>query len=102
MKKLTAALSALKQSIIKPFLPRYEIVFSMYHVIPGRPIHQNDSVYPFDKGEALKAEDMFRKILIKNRDMKMVPSSVVMKKGKKIVKAEYFGPVQEIKMLMAS
>ncbi len=93
---LTMAGRSLHKNFITPFLPTYEVVFIMYSVIPGKPLDKFETVYNFEKGENEKANDFYQKMLLSTENYKMMPSEVVMKRKKKIVKTTQFGPIKEI------
>lgn len=100
MKKIIRNITSVPQffhrNFVTPFLPSYDVVFIMYSVIPGRPLEKYETVYNFEKGETVKAEDFYNKMLVSTEEFKMMPSEVVMRKKNKVVKTQQFGPVKEI------
>jgi hypothetical protein len=105
-KKVSEGLSKVKKdmhkTIVVPFLPSYEVAFTMYNVVPGRPVDTNHQVFKFEKGAELEAHEFYNKLISSTQGYKIMPSEISMKKRKKVVKTVAFGPVQDIKSLMAS
>lgn len=97
--KVTQLKSDLHRSIISPFLPKYEVVFVMYSVIPGRSVEKQETIYNFDKGKSNEAQLFFNRTVQSTLDFKVMPSEVYMKKRNKIIKSECFGPVKELQAL---
>lgn len=85
------------RSFIKPILPKYQVVFTMYHVIPGQPVDRHFRYYHFDKGESRKARDFFEKVVNSTHEYKVLPSEVRLKRRGRTLKKEVFGPVKDIK-----
>jgi hypothetical protein len=85
------------KAIIHPFLPSYEVTFTMYHVIPGAPVKRNDMTHNFAKGASTEAETFFNKVVSKTMENKMAPTEVKLKRGKKVIKYKQFGPINEIR-----
>lgn len=97
----TSAGRNLHKSFVTPFLPKYDVVFIMYSVVPGKPLDKFETVYNFEKGESEKANEFYQKMLVSTENFKMMPSEVVMKRKNKIVKTTQFGPVKEIQATIA-
>jgi hypothetical protein len=106
MKKIFRTITSVPQylhrSFVTPFLPKYDVVFIMYSVVPGQPLSKYETVYNFEKGETDKAKQFYEKMILSTQDFKMMPSEVVMKTKNKIVKATQFGPVKEIQATIAA
>jgi len=85
------------KSLIKPFLPTYEVTFTMYHVIPGFPVKKNDSKHNFEKGESEKAIEFYNKVVNTTMVNKLAPTEVKLRRGKKVIQSKQFGPIRQIK-----
>ena len=68
----------------------------MYQVIPGRPVEKNEQVFKFDKGEKEEAEAYFQKVVAQTAEMKLVPSEILLLKGRRKVARKTFGPVDDV------
>lgn len=86
------------KKMIKPFLPKYEVISVLYHAVPGLPVQKNKSHHPFEKGESKKAKDFFEKVVAFNSDKKLA-SEVHLKRGRFTVKKTEAGPMHVIKDL---
>ncbi|GAA4841394.1 hypothetical protein [Algivirga pacifica] len=87
--------------IKKLFSSRYEVVFRMYEVIPGRPVKANEKKFKFEKGADIEAKAFYDKVLASLMENKLSPSEVVLLKGRKAIQSKEFGPVAELKKLAA-
>jgi hypothetical protein len=85
------------RAIIVPFLPTYEVTFTMYHVIPGMPVKKNDMTHNFSKGASAEAEAFFNKVVAKTMENKVAPTEVKLKRGRKVIKYKQFGPINDIR-----
>ncbi len=105
-RKVSEGISSVKKgvhkTIVVPFLPTYEVAFTMYNVVPGRPVDTNHKVFKFEKGAEQEAQAFYDKLISSTQGYKIMPSEISMKKRKKVVKTVSFGPVNDIKTLMAS
>jgi hypothetical protein len=90
----------LSYSLVKPFLPSYEVVFTMYHVIPGQAVNRQESKFDFEKGAMSEAQAFYHQVINSTDSHRIVPAEVQLKRRKKVIKNHYFGPVQEIQKLM--
>jgi len=93
---LTMAGRNLHRNFVTPFLPKYDVVFIMYSVIPGKPVDKIETIYNFEKGESAKANEFYQKMLDSTQSFNILPSEVIMKRKDKIVKNTQFGPINEI------
>jgi phage-related protein len=82
---------------VKPFLPTHRVVFSLYTVIPGLPVNNNESVHMFEKGTTKKAIKFYNDAVRSTTEKKIVPAEIKLYKRKKMVASKNFGPVDEIK-----
>ncbi|MEH0155486.1 hypothetical protein V6R21_15170 [Limibacter armeniacum] len=87
----------MKKFFRRLFGSRYEVVFRMYHVIPGMPVKPTEKRFSFEKGEKEEAEDFFSKVVTSTNEHRVAPSEVVLFKAGKAFRTETFGPVEEIK-----
>ena len=87
-------------SLVKPFLPSYEVVFTMYHPIPGQAVNRQESRFGFDRGAALEAHEFYNKVVYSTNTHRIVPAQLQLIRRKQIVQTHYFGPVQEIQRTM--
>ncbi len=71
----------------------------MYHVVPGRPLEKQETIYNFEKGESHEAEDFYSRTIQSTMDFKVMPSEVHIKRRNKIIRSEIFGPVKELKAM---
>lgn len=94
--KVKKAKQQFQKNIVTPFLPEYEVVLIMYGLVPGQPVTKNETTYNFVKGAKQEAEMFFRKIIKSNTTYKIIPSEIHLRKRRKIVKKEVFGPVDEL------
>lgn len=83
--------------IVTPFLPTYEVTFTMYHVIPGFPVKKNDSNHRFGKGESDAAMTFFNKVVNSTIENRIAPTEILLRKGKRVIKYRQFGPISDIK-----
>lgn len=90
-------MKSLLNKVIKPFLPRYEVVCTTYQVIPGLPVSKNESRHPFEKGASKEAREFFGKVISSEFTRNMAPVEVHLKRGRFTVEKRQFGPVQELK-----
>jgi hypothetical protein len=93
----------LSKALILPFLPAYEVTFTMYHVVPGQAIDRKESKFSFERGAVQEAQDFYNKVVNSTSSHRIVPAELQLKRRKKIIQTHYFGPVKEIQsMLKAS
>lgn len=83
--------------MIKPFLPRYEVVCTTYQIIPGLPVSKNESRHPFEKGESKEAREFYGKVISSAFTRNMAPVEVYLKRGRFTIQKRQFGPVKDIK-----
>ncbi|GJM60376.1 MULTISPECIES: hypothetical protein [Persicobacter] len=87
------------KNFLKGFQPEYSVVVKMYHVIPGQPVKVMGNKEKFGKGEKDAASAYFKQVLQTTGENKFMPVEVQLVKGKKVIRAKSFGPVQEIKTM---
>ncbi|BDC99552.1 hypothetical protein [Persicobacter psychrovividus] len=87
------------KNFFKSFQPEYSVVVKMYHVIPAQPVKVMGSKEKFGKGEVEAATAYFQKVLKTTAEKKFMPVEVQLLKGKKVIRAKAFGPVNEIKSM---
>ncbi|MEJ8801273.1 hypothetical protein [Pontibacter sp. H249] len=88
------------KSFIKPFLSKYEVVCTNYHVIPGMPVSQHQQTHAFDRGAALEAREFYVKVVSSEMTKAMAPVEVKLRKiylGGKTIEQKQFGPVEQLK-----
>lgn len=85
------------KKLIHPFLPTYEVTFTLYQVIPGAPIKKNDSRHNFEKGESKKAIEFYNKVVNTTMENRLAPTEVKLKRGRKVIQTKQFGPINDIK-----
>ncbi|MES2734050.1 MAG: hypothetical protein V4714_20040 [Bacteroidota bacterium] len=90
----------ISSSLIKPFLPSYEVIFTMYHVVPGQAVDRQESKFDFERGAMNEAKAFYNKVITSTDNHRIVPAEVQLKRRKKVVQTHYFGPVQEIQKFM--
>lgn len=87
-------------NFLTSFKPKYSVVVSMYHVIPGRQIQKHDHKHDFGKGELNEARSFYNSIIKKHSETNFPNTEIVLIKGKKsILHAKQFGPVEMVKTL---
>lgn len=88
------------KSFIKPFLSKYEVVCTNYHVIPGLPVNKNQQTHTFERGAAAEAREFYVKVVSSEMTKTMAPVEVQLRKiyltGKTIEQMQ-FGPVDQLK-----
>lgn len=94
--KFTDKLTAFRKKAVKPFLPKYQVEFIMYALIPGQPVSKNSTIYDFDRGQYSEAKDFYSKTLESTKKFNILPSEVVMRKRKRVIHATQFGPVKDM------
>lgn len=87
----------IRQNIIKPFLPKYEVVCTTYQVIPGLPVNGSRQKHAFDKGASLEARNFYVKVINSDMTKTMAPVEVLLKRRGKTIEKQNFGPVEELK-----
>ena len=91
------------KSFVTSFKPRYSVVFTMYHVIPGLPVKRDATRHDFNKGEFEKAKSMFDKLVHKTTELRFAPAEVHLVKGKKkVIQRRQFGPVKDLRIFKMS
>lgn len=93
---LAGGISQFVNDVKKPFLPSYQVVFRMYQVIPGREVEQNEQKFDFEKGASAEANAYFQKVVTRTQELNMVPSEVILKKGRRTMTRKTFGPVDDV------
>lgn len=93
-------MKTLLKKVIKACQPKYEVVFTHYHVIPGQPVNKNESKHPFGRGESKEAKEFYGKVVSSDFTRSLAPAEVHLRKiyirGKTVEKAQ-FGPVEDLK-----
>jgi hypothetical protein len=84
------------EGLVKPFLPKYQVVFRMYHVIPGQEVERNEQKFDFEKGAGEEAQTYFQKVVEKTESMRMVPAEVLLKKRGRVISRRTFGPIDDV------
>ena len=101
MKKLIRSVVKLKKAItftvIKPFLPTYEVTCTNYHLIPGFPVNKNQSNHRFEKGASEEAKAFYQRVISADITKNMAPVEVHLKKRGRVIQKTHFGPVEELK-----
>ena len=90
----------LSYSLVKPFLPSYEVVFTMYQVVPGQAVNQEVSRFDFEQGAVKEAQAFYHQVVNSTNSHRIVPAEVQLKRRKKVIQNHSFGPVKEIQNLM--
>ena len=68
---------------VATFKPRYTVIFTMYHVIPGLPVKRNATRHEFGKGAYNEAKSFYEKVVSKTLEVKLAPTEIILLKGKK-------------------
>src|SRR4051812_36445229 len=89
----------LSRTLITPFLPSYEVSFTMYHVVPGQAIVRKESKFSFERGPDQEAHTFYNKVVNSTNSHGIVPAELQLKRRKKVIQKHYFGPVREIQSL---
>ena len=92
------------KSFIKPFLSKYEVVCTNYHVIPGMPVSKHEQTHAFERGAAVEAREFYVKVVSSEMTRTMAPVEVQLRKiylGGKTIEQKQFGPVEQLKNLNA-
>ncbi|MCC9136532.1 hypothetical protein ACFSKU_06975 [Pontibacter silvestris] len=89
-------MKTLLRKVIKPFLPKYEVVCHTYHVIPGLPVNKNQSTHSFEKGAEAKAREFYSKVIASDITRTMAPVEVHLKRRGKTIERAEFGPVKDL------
>ncbi|MBV6644080.1 MAG: hypothetical protein KI790_01445 [Cyclobacteriaceae bacterium] len=86
------------QNFLTSFKPTYSVVVNTCFVIPGMPFKKRANRLDFEKGEFDEAKNFYDKVVTKTKEIKMAPAEIHLVKGKKkVVMAQNFGPVDELK-----
>lgn len=85
----------LLKKVVKPFLPKYEVVCTNYQLVPGLPVNRNLSKHSFEKGAAQEAIEFYTKVVSSEFTKKMAPVEVHLKKRGKTIQKTAFGPVDQ-------
>ena len=83
--------------VIKPFLPKYEVICTNYQLVPGRPVNKNQMRHTFEKGASEEALQFFGKVIASDFTKTMAPVEVHLKKRGRVIQRVQFGPVEELK-----
>lgn len=90
------------KSFIKPFLSKYEVVCTNYHVIPGMPVNKNQQTHTFERGAATEAREFYIKVVSSEMTKTMAPVEVQLRKiylRGKTIEQKQFGPVDQLKKI---
>ncbi len=90
-------MKTLFKKVIRPFLPRYEVVCTTYQIIPGLPVNKNQSKHSFDKGAAKEAKAFYGKVISSDFTKNMAPVEIHLRMGGMTLKKAQIGPVQDLK-----
>lgn len=90
-------MKSLLKKVIKPFLPKYEVVCTTYQIIPGRPVNGNHQKHTFEKGASEEARKFYVKVVNSDMTKNMAPVEVHLKRRGKTIEKQHFGPVDELK-----
>ncbi|WP_299826299.1 hypothetical protein [uncultured Pontibacter sp.] len=93
------------KSFIKPFLSKYEVVCTNYHVIPGLPVNKNQQTHTFERGAAAEAREFYIKVVSSEMTKTMAPVEVQLRKiylRGKTMEQKQFGPVEQLKKITAN
>ena len=82
--------------VIKPFLPKYEVVCTNYQLIPGLPVNKNQQRHTFDKGASQEALNFYGKVIASDLTKAMAPVEVSLKKRGKVIQTVQIGPVEQL------
>ncbi|MCC9166416.1 hypothetical protein [Pontibacter harenae] len=88
------------KKVIKPFLPKYEVVCTNYYLIPGQPVNKNQSTHAFERGAAAEAKAFYGKVISSEFTKNMAPVEVQLRKiylKKTTIEQAEFGPIHELK-----
>ncbi|OKL41000.1 hypothetical protein [Pontibacter flavimaris] len=94
---MKSLLRKVSSSIIKPFLPKYEVVCTSYQVIPGHPVNGNQQKHTFEKGASAEARKFYVKVINSDMTRTMAPVEVHLKRRGRTIEKRNFGPVEELK-----
>ena len=83
--------------VIKPFLPKYEVICTNYQLIPGYPVNKNQMRHTFEKGASEEALQFFGKVIASDFTKTMAPVEVHLKKRGRVIQKVQIGPVEELK-----
>ncbi len=88
---------------VTSFKPKYTVIFTMYHVIPGLPVKRKATRHEFGTGAYDEARTLYEKVVRKTLEVKLAPSEIILIKGKKkILHGRHFGPVKELRQFKMS
>lgn len=90
-------MKTLLKKVVKPFLPKYEVVCTTYQIIPGLPVNRNQSKHSFEKGAAKEAKAFYGKVIASDFTKNMAPVEIRLRIGGMTVKKAQIGPVQDLK-----
>ncbi|QHL88911.1 hypothetical protein GU926_16335 [Nibribacter ruber] len=82
---------------IKPFLPKYQVIFTSYQIIPGQPITKKLSKHAFEKGASKEAKEFYNKVIGSEFTKALAPVEVHLKRSFFTVSKTNFGPVEKFK-----
>jgi predicted lipoprotein len=83
--------------VIKPFLPKYEVICTNYQLIPGYPVNKNQMRHTFEKGASAEALAFYGKVIASDITKTMAPVEVHLKKRGRVIQRVQIGPVEELK-----
>jgi hypothetical protein len=88
--------------VIKPFLPKYEVICTNYQLIPGYPVNKNQMRHTFEKGASAEALAFYgkviaSKVIASDITKTMAPVEVHLKKRGRVIQRVQIGPVEELK-----
>jgi len=93
-------MKTLLKKVVKSFQPKYEVICTTYHVIPGLPVNRNESKHAFGRGESKEAKEFYGKVISSDFTRNLAPAEVHLRKiylGKKTIEKTQFGPVDDLK-----
>ncbi|GEO04058.1 hypothetical protein AAE02nite_17220 [Adhaeribacter aerolatus] len=83
-------------SVIKPFLPKYEVICTNYQLIPGHPVNKNQQRHTFEKGASVEALNFYGKVISSDLTKAMAPVEIALKKRGRVIQKVQIGPVEQL------
>ncbi|GAA4435058.1 hypothetical protein GCM10023188_26720 [Pontibacter saemangeumensis] len=93
-------MKTLLRKVVKACKPKYEVVFTTYQIIPGRPVSKNESKHSFGRGESREAKEFYGKVVSSDYTRNLAPAEVHLRRvylRNKTIERTQFGPVEDLR-----
>ncbi|QCR23046.1 hypothetical protein [Pontibacter sp. SGAir0037] len=95
-------MKTLLKKVVKPFLPKYEVICTNYQIIPGMPVNKNQSKHSFERGASKEAKEFYGKVISSDFTKNMAPVEVHLRRWGMTVAKTQIGPVEDLKKFKIS